>query len=221
MEQRIPPTAPVQQNHLRNCEELHCWESPATQDKHESGKNQGFLFPSHSLATQALQSTICQPHLPVPVTVTRLCWFSTSSGLNRLGVSRTLSQPLPPTGEVKGLQQATLTPRAGNQPDGALVTCPPQSMVGGTTGDSLCMCPYSCRGYFPPFPGACAGGPHFLETFANREATCRSAHQGVVLPSKTPSLWGQHGGKSGSSTESRVFRTRAVESSGTPVQGWE
>lgn len=125
-----------------------------------------------------MQSTICQPHLPVPVTVTGLCWFSTSSGLNRLGVSRTLSQPLPPTGEVKGLQQATLTPRAGNQPDGALVTCPPQSMAGGTTGDSLCMCPYSCRGYFPPFPGACAGGPGFLETFANRDAK-----------------WQQHGGQ--------------------------
>lgn len=111
---------------------------------------------SHSLATQALQSTVCQPHLPVPVTVTGLCWFSTSSGLNKLGVSRTLSQP----GEVKGLQQATLTPRAGNQPDGAMVT--PTKHGGGTTGDSLFMCPYSCRGYFPPFPGACAGGGHIF-----------------------------------------------------------
>lgn len=60
----------------------------------------------------------------------------------------------------------------------------PTKRGGGTTGDSLFMCPYSCRGYFPPFPGACAGGPRFLETFANREATCRSVHQGVVLPAK-------------------------------------
>lgn len=172
------------------------------------------------MATQALQSTICQPHLPVPVTVTGLCWFSTSSGLNRLGVSRTLSQPLPPTGEVKGLQQATLTPRAGNQPDGALVTCPPQSMVGGQLVTPYLCVPTAAGVISLPFQGPVLGGHIFWKPLPT-EMQSGSNVQGVVLPSKTPSLWGQHGGKSGSSTESRVFRARAVESSGTPVQGWE
>lgn len=121
---------------------------------------------SHSLATQALQSTVCQPHLPVPVSVTGLCWFSTSSGLNKLGVSRTLSQP----GEVKGLQQATLTPRAGNQPDGAMVTCPPQSMEGGQLVTPYLCVPIAAGVTSLPFQGPVLGGPHFLETFANRDA---------------------------------------------------
>lgn len=145
---------------------------------------------SHSLATQALQSIVCQPHLPVPVSVTGLCWFSTSSGLNKLGVSRTLSQP----GEVKGLQQATLTPRAGNQPDGAMVTCPPQSMEGGQLVTPYLCVPIAAGVTSLPFQGPVLGGATFSGNLCQQRckvaATCRSVHQGVVLPSKTPSLWG-------------------------------
>lgn len=39
MDQRISPTAPVQQNHPKSCEELHCCESPSTHDEHRAGKN--------------------------------------------------------------------------------------------------------------------------------------------------------------------------------------
>lgn len=217
MDQRISPTAPVQLNHLKSCEELHCCESPSSHDENKAGKNpKAASFPPvllsfSALGTQPLQSTIFQPHLPVSVTGTGLCWVSTSSGLNKLGVSRTLPQPLSPTGEVKGPQPDTSVLHTDswsrNQPDGALVTCPPQSMAGGqlvTTHSCASKLQEALGGLFPSLSRGLCWEPRFLETFANRDAEWQhhggQCIRGWFCPAEHLPF-GLTRGNSGSSTE--------------------